>query len=48
MLMMKQRFQFYCAQHVLGRVLLHSGCLLRGGRWEFHWAGVRRELARLF
>jgi len=30
-----------------GRVLLHLGCLLRGGRWEFHWAGVRRELTRM-
>jgi len=30
-----------------GRVLLHLGCLLRGGRWDFHWAGIRRETSRL-
>ncbi len=23
-------------------------CRLRGGRWDFHWAGIRRELSRLF
>ena len=36
------------AQNVVGRIVLHLGCLLRGGRREFHWAAVRRELARLF
>ena len=36
------------AQKAAGRILLHLGCLLRGGRWDFHWTGVRRELACLF
>ena len=35
------------AQYTLGRVLLHLGCLARGGQWKFHWVGVRRELKRL-
>jgi len=35
------------AQHTIGRVLLHLGCLLRGGRWSYHWAGIRRELVGL-
>ena len=34
-------------QIALGRALLHLGCLLRGGRWDFHWAGIRREMTRL-
>lgn len=45
---MNQRFQIYCVQFALGRLLLHLGCLLRGGKPRFHWAGVRRELASLF
>jgi len=32
----------------MGRLLLHFGCLLRGGKHGFHWAGVRRELAGFF
>jgi len=27
-----------------GRVVLHLGCLLRGGLWNFHWAAIRRGL----
>ena len=45
---MKQRCQLYCAQFALGRLGLHLGCLLRGGKFRFHWTGVRRELASLF
>ena len=26
-----------------GRAWLHLACLCRGSRWDFHWAGVRRE-----
>jgi hypothetical protein len=35
------------AQKSFVRVLLHLGCLLRGGHWSFHWAFLRRELAGL-
>ena len=31
------------AQISVGRMILHVGCLCRGGRWTFHLAGVRRE-----
>jgi sialate O-acetylesterase len=27
----------------VGRMLLHIGCLCRGGKWNYHWAGVRRQ-----
>ena len=27
----------------VGRILLHVGCLCRGGKWRFHLAGVRRQ-----
>jgi len=37
-------FKMYLTRIAPGRVLLHLGCLLRGGRWDFHWGGVRREL----
>jgi hypothetical protein len=32
------------AQIVVGRVLLHVGCILRGGKFRFHLAGVMREI----
>ena len=32
---------------MLGRMILHLGCLCRGGRWSFHLAGVRRAVAGL-
>lgn len=41
-------FKIYLTQNAPGRMLLHLGCLMRGGQWKFHWAGVRRELAGLF
>ena len=31
------------AKSGLGRVFLHLGCICRGGKWSFHWAGVRRQ-----
>jgi len=40
-------FKIQLTQKPLGRVLLHLGCLLRGGQWGFHWTGIRRELAGL-
>jgi hypothetical protein len=36
--------KLFLAQHSLGRVVLHVGCLLRDGRLRSHWAGVMREL----
>jgi len=37
----------HLARNAGGRVLLHLGCLCRGGRWAFHWEGIRRECRRL-
>ena len=36
-------FKMQLTRIALGRALLHLGCLLRGGRWDFHYAGIRRE-----
>lgn len=33
------------SQSAGGRILLHLGCLIRGGRLSFHLKGVRRECA---
>jgi len=41
---MKTTFKIQLTRIAPGRMVLHFGCLLRGGRWEFHWAGMRREL----
>jgi len=41
---MMASLKIYLTQIALGRVLLHLGCLLRGGHQDFHWAGIRREL----
>jgi hypothetical protein len=30
-----------------GRVLLHLACLLRDGKVQWHWAGMKRELRTL-
>jgi hypothetical protein len=35
------------AHFALGRVFLHVGCLIRGGKPGFHLTGIRRELARV-
>jgi beta-fructofuranosidase/levanase len=32
------------AQTRAGRVVLHLACLLRGGKWSWHYTGLRREL----
>jgi hypothetical protein len=32
----------YLSGNVLGRMLLHLGCLCRGGQFRFHVAGIRR------
>ena len=42
-----QQLIHWLAQRTAGRMLLHLVCIGRGGRREFHWAGVRRELACL-
>jgi len=41
---MMTKIKIQLAQKTGGRILLHLGCLLRGGRWKFHWAGVCRQL----
>jgi hypothetical protein len=45
---MMTKIKSQLAQKAAGRILLHLGCVMRGGCWEFHWAGVRREMAGLF
>jgi hypothetical protein len=30
-------------QYTLGRILLHLGCLARGGQWRFHFLGIQRK-----
>ena len=30
-----------------GRVILHAICICRGGRFDFHFAGIRREVRNL-
>jgi len=40
---MMTTFKMQLTRIALGRALLHLGCLLRGGRWDFHYAGIRRE-----
>ncbi len=42
---MMTSFKLHLTRIAPGRALLHLGCLLRGGQWDFHWAGIRRELA---
>ena len=39
-------FGFLLSRYALGRMMLHFGCLVRGGQWRFHLAGIRRELRR--
>jgi sucrose-6-phosphate hydrolase SacC (GH32 family) len=47
---MKAETTIKLANHRLGRLFLHLKCLVRGGKWSWHLAGLRRELygARLF
>ncbi len=44
---MMTTFKIHLTRIAVGRMLLHLGCLLRGGRRGFHWAGIRRELTKL-
>ena len=44
---MMTTFKMQLTRIAPGRVLLHLGCLLRGGRWDFHYAGIRREIRKL-
>lgn len=37
----------WLAEHSSGRVFLHLACLLRDGKWRWHWAGMKRELQKL-
>lgn len=39
--------KLYLTRIALGRVVLHLGCICRGGQLDFHWAGIRRELLGL-
>jgi hypothetical protein len=32
------------AQTVVGRILLHVGCIFRGGNFRFHVTGVVRQM----
>ena len=41
---MKSESSISLADHRLGRVYLHVKCLLRGGKWSWHLAGLRREM----
>jgi hypothetical protein len=34
-------------EFALGRMVLHVCCILRGGRWDYHWAGVWREIRQV-
>lgn len=34
-------------EFALGRMVLHVCCILRGGRWDYHWAGVWREVRQM-
>jgi hypothetical protein len=36
--------KYSLAQTRIGRALLHTGCILRGGRIVYHARGIRREL----
>lgn len=36
--------KFFLTQSAAGRLLLHIGCICRGGRIDFHLAGVRRAV----
>lgn len=38
----------FLTQIAPGRVVLHLGCLLRGGHWRFHWNGVKRQMPQCY
>ena len=39
--------KLFLTQSTLGRILLHTACLARGGKLHFHCAGIRRECSGL-
>jgi hypothetical protein len=39
---------YLLTQVALGRMILHSICICRGGRRDFHSAGIRREFRKMF
>jgi sucrose-6-phosphate hydrolase SacC (GH32 family) len=41
---MNQESCIRLAENRLGRIYLHLKCLLRGGKWSWHLAGLRREI----
>jgi hypothetical protein len=41
---MNQANSVRLAENRLGRIYLHLKCLLRGGKWSWHLAGLRREI----
>jgi len=38
----------YLTQIALGRIVLHLGCVCRGGQWGYHLTAVRREIQGFF
>ncbi len=32
------------ANYSIGRIALHVGCIVKGGKRSFHYAGIAREL----
>jgi hypothetical protein len=44
----RQSMKLLLTRSAAGRMVLHLECIRRGGRLEFHWRGVRRELRGLF
>jgi sucrose-6-phosphate hydrolase SacC (GH32 family) len=41
---MNQESSIRLAENRLGRIYLHLKCLVRGGKWSWHLAGLRREI----
>ncbi len=39
--------KLFLANYALGRMFLHLGCIIRGGKVRFHFTGFRREIAGL-
>jgi len=40
--------KLFLSNFALGRMLLHLGCICRGGKKQFHLNGVWRELRKCF
>lgn len=41
------RMKLVMAEYVMGRILLHVACAVRGGKVRFHLAGIHREIGKL-